>query len=74
LKHRTAKLEIANRDLGAANKELEAFSASVAYDLRWPLRAIDGFSNILLEDHVAELSDDGRHLLSVIMTSSNKMN
>ena len=74
LKHRTAELETVNRELGAANEELEAFSASVSHDLRGPLRAIDGFSNILLEDHAAELSDDGRHLLSMMITSAREMN
>src|SRR5882724_3943082 len=74
LKHRTAELEKVNKELGSANKELEAFSASVSHDLRGPLRAIDGFSNILLEDHSAELSDEGRHLLSMMMTSAREMN
>jgi|SRR5882724_5192416 len=74
LKQRTAELETANRELGVANKELEAFSASVSHDLRGPLRAIDGFSNILLEDHAPELSDDGRHLLDMMRTSAHDMN
>ena len=65
---------MANRELGTANKELEAFSSSVSHDLRAPLRAISGFSNILLEDHSAELSDEGRHLLGMMITSARDMN
>lgn len=56
-----------------ANKELEAFSYSVSHDLRAPLRAIDGFSKIILEDHKDEFSDESRRLLNVIIKNSGKM-
>ena len=59
--------------LEAANKELESFSYSVSHDLRSPLRAIDGFSRILLEDHAAALDAEGRRLLGVIRDSSRKL-
>ncbi len=56
-----------------ANKELEAFSYSVSHDLRAPLRAIDGFSKIILEDHEDEFSDESKRLLNVIIKNSGKM-
>lgn len=49
-----------------ANRELEAFNYSVAHDLRAPLRGIDGFSQLLVEEHAAALDETGRgHLLKV---------
>ncbi|HTZ00061.1 MAG TPA: ATP-binding protein, partial [Rhodocyclaceae bacterium] len=63
---RTAELE-------AANKELESFSYSVSHDLRAPLRAIDGFSRILLEDYYDKIDDDGRHYLNVLSDNARRM-
>ncbi len=60
-------------DLEAANKELESFSYSVSHDLRTPLRAIDGFSNILLEDYAGKLDAEGKRLLTVVRDNTSRM-
>ncbi len=60
-------------ELKAANKELEAFSYSVSHDLRAPLRAIDGFSRALLEDHAEQLDDTGKNYLSRVCAASAHM-
>ncbi|HEX7261439.1 MAG TPA: PAS domain S-box protein, partial [Luteolibacter sp.] len=63
---RTAKLE-------AANQELEAFSYSVSHDLRAPLRAVDGFSQAMLEDYAAQLPEEARRYLETIRHGAQKM-
>jgi PAS domain S-box-containing protein len=59
--------------LEAANKELEAFSYSVSHDLRAPLRHIDGFSQILLEDYTDKLDEGGRTFLRQVRGASQQM-
>ncbi len=66
VKERTAQLEM-------ANKELEAFAYSVSHDLRAPLRAIEGFSHMLLEDYANKLDADGQHYLDVVRANTVKM-
>jgi PAS domain S-box-containing protein len=66
VEERTAQLQ-------KANDELEAFSYSVSHDLRSPLRAVDGFSRILLEEHLAELSPDARHYLDLVRSNAVQM-
>jgi PAS domain S-box-containing protein len=63
---RTAQLE-------TANEELESFSYSVSHDLRAPVRAIDGFSRILLEDYADKLDAEGKASLLTIIATSQRM-
>jgi PAS domain S-box-containing protein len=59
--------------LEAANKELEAFSYSVSHDLRAPLRAVSGFSQIVLEDYAALLPEEGKQHLQTICDGAQRM-
>jgi signal transduction histidine kinase len=73
-----AELEerIAARTVALDNKsrELETFAYSVAHDLKAPLRGIDGYTRLLLEDHLKNLNDEGRGFLDVIHSSTVEMN
>lgn len=60
-------------ELEAKNQELDAFSYSVAHDLRAPLRSLDGFSLALLEDYAPKLDDEGRAYLGYIRESAQQM-
>lgn len=57
----------------AANRELESFAYSVSHDLRTPLRTLDGYSQILLDEHAAGLDDIGRNSLERIRAASQRM-
>lgn len=60
-------------ELQAANRELEAFSYSVSHDLRAPLRAIDGFSQAVLEDYADKLDDQARDYLNRVRGATQRM-
>ncbi|CAG0950089.1 two-component system, OmpR family, sensor histidine kinase VicK [Rhodocyclaceae bacterium] len=66
VRERTAELEHANRDL-------ESFSYSISHDLRAPLRAINGFAQILTSEEGHRLSDDGREMLTRIARAATKL-
>ncbi len=59
--------------LEASNRELDAFAYSVSHDLRAPLRAVDGFSRILLEEYAPALPAEARHYLEVARSSAVNM-
>jgi len=67
------RVEVRTEELQAAVQELEAFTYSVSHDLRAPLRALHGFSQILLEEHAQTLSEDGRHCVRRIMDAARDM-
>jgi two-component system sensor kinase len=66
VKARTAELEFANR-------EMEAFSYSVSHDLKAPIRAIQGFSRMLVGEHAAKLDAEGLRLLQVVCDNTTLM-
>jgi PAS domain S-box-containing protein len=59
--------------LEAANKELDAFAYSVSHDLRAPLRSLDGFARILLEEAGPKLDAEARHCLDMVVDSAAEM-
>ena len=61
-------------ELATANKELETFTYSVSHDLKAPLRGIDGYSRLLLEDHRAQLDEEGRLFLNNVRNGVDQMN
>jgi signal transduction histidine kinase len=62
-----------NKDLAGLNEELRSFSYSVSHDLRGPLRSMDGFSLVLIEDYGDKLDDEGRDALKRIRAASQRM-
>lgn len=68
-----ARVAKRTRELELANSELESFSYSVSHDLRAPLRAIDGFSEALLEDYWEKLDEEGRNYLRYLKDGSRDM-
>ncbi len=72
-KQAEALIQQTSAQLEASNRELEAFAYSVSHDLRAPLRAIDGFSNALMEDYADKFDEDGRDYFERIRRNIQRM-
>ena len=59
--------------LQMANQELEAFSYSISHDLRAPLRAIVGFSRVLLDEYASRFDAEGGRLMNIVRDSALRM-
>lgn len=69
----TERVRTRTAELQERNEELEAFAYSLAHDLHAPLRAMDGFSRILLDDHADRLDEDGRRSAEMISEAARTM-
>jgi PAS domain S-box-containing protein len=69
-----ARVELHAAHLKDVQKDLEDLSYSVSHDLRSPLRAIDGFAQMLLEDYADKVDAEGRRRLAVVKDNSRRMN
>ena len=67
------RVALRTEQLRKTNAELESFSYSVSHDLRAPLRIIDGFGQILMEDYSDKIDPDGQEMIKVIMNNAQKM-
>ena len=68
-----ARIAARTAALKAKSRELEIFAYSVAHDLKAPLRGIDGYSRLLLDDHAADLNAEGQSFLKTIRGSTEEM-
>tara|TARA_R110001599_G_scaffold150929_2_gene335302 strand:- start:179957 stop:182902 length:2946 start_codon:yes stop_codon:yes gene_type:complete len=70
---RTQQIRKQAENLEQVNKELESFSYSISHDLRAPLRSINGFSDILMEDYAEQLDEEGKRLMGIVKESAVTM-
>ena len=69
----TTELKEERHKLGLSNKHMEAFTYSISHDLKAPLRAVDGYTKILIEDYGPLLDNEGRRVCDVISAGTRKM-
>jgi signal transduction histidine kinase len=74
LANRAHEMELLNKNLAYANKDLESFSYSVSHDLKSPLRRVKGFADLLEKDAGGRLESVEREYLEVIQNESERMN
>lgn len=67
------RVEMRTAQLAAKNRELETFTYSVSHDLKAPLRGIDGYSRLLLEEYADKLDDEGKRFLGSVRQASVHM-
>ena len=73
LNEKAEELKNSSKSLQSANKELESFSYSISHDLRAPLRAIFGFSQILASRHRESLNEEGKNYMDYVVNASIRM-
>jgi PAS domain S-box-containing protein len=73
IKQLNVTLERNLAQLQLTNKELESFSYSVSHDLRAPLRSINGYAQMIQEDHAREIGEEAQRMLNVIRNNAKKM-
>ncbi len=67
------RVELRTEELLAKSRELESFAYSISHDLRAPLRAIDGFSRAIEEEHADRLDEEGMRLLGIVRSNARRM-
>lgn len=67
------RVKLRTEQLETAKNELETFSYSVSHDLKAPLRAIEGFSKLLLEEHAGSLNEEAKRLFNIVISNTARM-
>ncbi len=73
LRKKRQELQLRAQDLEIAYKDIESFSYAVSHDLKAPIRRIEGFSGILLEDYADKINVDGKNILTKIVENTKNM-